>query len=515
MRERRITVRLRDVPLRLAFDALAQATGLKFIPDRDVRSDLRTTLFVTEARVTEVLEALMQSNQLAMRAFDDRTLLIYPDTPAKQRAYGELQARTFVLRHADAAAMATLLKTLLKSASVLSDARSNTLVVRDTPDALQVAEQLIAANDRPDGDVMIEVQVIEVSRQRLSQLGVTWPTTLGLASPDNAATLGALRALGSNAWLFTPLALGLNLQLQDIDATLIANPSVRARHKEKARLLIGDKVPVMSTQLAQRGAGNGADVGTSTPAEPAGSADLGNAGGGAQTLLSGSVNYIEVGLRLEVEPQVHGDGDIGLALMLELSQISKTLNAASGVVYQIGTRQAQTSMRLHDGQTQWLGGLINRQERLATGGLPGLAQMPVLGRLFGVDRQDRSETELLLAITPRLVRAAGAMPAGTALLDSGNDSRVRAVNPQVLAPLGDERSRPLTEIDLTGRSVNLPGVNGMPATSRALPPALPDGVDARASDMPGVPIVVPRQVPGATRRSPDGAGTAPADAAGR
>jgi general secretion pathway protein D len=507
--DRRITVRLRDVPLRLVLDAIAGATGLKFVPDHDVRTDQRCTLFLNEARLTEVLDLLAMSNQLAMRAMDDHTVLIYPNTPAKQRAYAELQTRTFVLRHADAATIATLLKTMLKSQLLVTDVHSNTLVLRDTPDVLRVAEQIIAANDLPGGDVMIEVQVIEVSRQRLSQLGVGWPGSLSLSTPADVATVGALRALSGNAWLFTPLALSLNLQLQDIDANVIANPSVRAHHKEKARVMIGDKVPVITNQLTQGGTSAAAP---SAQVDPTGQANANpSLGGAGQATFTGSVQYIDVGLKLEVEPHLYGDGDIGIALNLELSQISKTLSSASGVVYQVGTRQAQTSMRLHEGQTQWLGGLINNQERAATSGLPGLASFPVLGRLFGVDRQDRSETELLLAITPRRVRDQGGLPAGTALIDSGDEGRVRANALEMRAPAGDNGATPtapLPGIEITGQILLSAPTVGPRGT--IAPMGLPEGVTPMPSEMPGVPIVVPRRVPNAVPRQTE---AAPADPA--
>lgn len=532
--ERRITLQLRDVPLGLALDTLAGSTGLRLVRDRDVRTDARSTLFLTDARVGEALDLLLLSQQLAMRALDGHSALIYPNTPAKQRSYGELQVRTFVLRHTEAAAMATLLKSLVKSQSIVTDARSNTLVLRDTPEVLQLAEQLIAINDRPSGDVVIEVQLIEVNRQRLSKLGLSWPTSLSIATPASATTLGALRALGGDAWLASPLALGLNLQLQDIGATIIANPSVRARHKEKARLLIGDKVPVMTTQLASSG-GSGARAAAPATAAPVtdpvsapvtaaegqgGQAELATqAGDGGTVMLSGSVQYIDVGFKLEVEPQVHADGDVELDLDIELSQITQTLNTNSGVAYQLGIRQARTSMRLRDGETQWLGGLIRRQERAAMSGLPGLSQLPVIGRLFGLESQDTADTELLLAVTPRIARAVPPLPAGGALVNAGLDAQAGARPIRMQAPpAGDAASGgaaagKLAPIVITGNTRTNGGAGSRAGTGAGGMGSLPDPatVEPMRSDMPGLPAVMPRPMPNRNLRQPAPAAAEAAD----
>ncbi|MEY8876879.1 MAG: type II secretion system protein GspD [Leptothrix sp. (in: b-proteobacteria)] len=509
--QRRITLQLRDVPLSLALETLSKSIDIKFIPDQEVRRDQRCTLFLTDARVGEAIELLLKSQQLAMRALTDRSALIFPDTPAKQRAYGELQVRTLTLGHVDATTMATTLKTLLKSPVTVTEARGNRLVLRDTPEALDVAEQLVSAHDLPPGDVYIELQLIEVRRQQLNKLGLAWPSSFNLSTPASVATVGDLRALGGMALLATPLALGLNLQLQDIDATVIARPSVRARHKEKARLTIGDKVPVFTTNVASSGGtiggsgvgsgGTGAaspvvDPGTGQGSVTDPAANLQQQGGGGQLLLSGAVQYIDVGLKLEVEPQLFADGDIGLALSIELNQINSSLDTgAGGVAYQIGTRQATTSMRLHDGETQWLGGLMNQQQRDSMTGLPGLSQLPVLGRLFGTSGADHSDTELILAITPRRVSPARLAPAGSALLDSGDETHVQAGAMKV-SEAPDEAGLTDTRIEMLGNS--RVGTAGSGVVVPIKPNA--QGLQLQLPEMPGVPGVMPRLVPGRTPR---------------
>ncbi|MDP4302528.1 type II secretion system protein GspD [Leptothrix discophora] len=486
---RPITLRLRDVPLRTALEALAQAAGVRFLPDPEVRLDLRATLFIEGSAFADALDALLTSQQLALRPLDARTLLVYPDTPAKRRVHAELQTRRWALDHVDATAMATTLKTLLRTTASVTLDKGNALVLRDTPDALALADRVIAAHDRPYDDVVVDVQLIEVSRQRLSQLGIAWPTALTLAPPSGVATLGDLRASRSDGWRFTPLGWTANLQLQDLPGEVLAQPSVRARHKEKATLLVGDKVPVITNQVAQQpGAVAGGTTGGATTGDTTGGATGGAAGGNtgsgnSNLLITGSVQYLDVGLKLEVEPQLHGDGDIGLKLSLELSRIRSTLTTASGQAYQLATRQAQTSMRLRDGETQWFGGLIDQQDRDTVAGLPVLSQMPVAGRLFASHGNDDNQTELLMAVTPRRVNAADAPRAAVMAIDSGEDARLRsrALGQAVATPAG----APIT-VDTTGRS-SIGAVGRLPDPATIAP---------LVGDMPGLPAQMPRPEPG-------------------
>ncbi len=217
---------------------------------------------------------------------------------------------------------------MLKTRDIVTDVRTNSLVMRDTPDAIAVAEKLIAANDVADPEVMLEVEVMEVSADRLTNLG---PEVSGVLQPGHArptaATLGALRGLTGNDLSASGLSLGLNLLLQDTDTNILASPRIRVRHKEKARILVGDKVPVITNLISPQQ-------------------------NGANSVITGSIQYVDVGIKLEVEPQVYTDGDVGIKINLEVSNISKTITTQSGVAYQIGTRNATTSLRLRDGETQ-------------------------------------------------------------------------------------------------------------------------------------------------------------------
>ena len=403
--KRPVTLQFRDTPLRLVFEALARTGNINVIVDRDVKSDLRTTIFVKEASIEDTLDVILLQNQLERRILNSNTLLIYPASPAKQKELAELKIRTFVLSNVDATFMANIIKTMLKTKDLVTDIKTNTLVMRDTVEAVALAERLVAANDLPDAEVMLEVEVLEISSSLASDIGLKLPTSFSLGTPAAAAdgsalTLGALRRLSANDLLTTPLTATLNLLLQDGETNILASPRIRTRNKEKAHILVGDKLPIITNIISPQAAGQ-------------------------NSVITGTIQYVDVGIKLEVEPQVYADGDVGIKLNLEVSNVSDTILTQSGRAYQIGTRSAQTVLRLHDGETQVMAGLINNNERKAAQRVPGIGQLPVLGRLFSDSNANKTKSEIVLSITPHIIRPQPKPSPAHADAWSGSDSSLR------------------------------------------------------------------------------------------
>jgi general secretion pathway protein D len=393
------------------FDALARGTGLNFVFDREVRGDTRVTLAVTDTSIEDVIGIVALTQQLDHRLLNDNTVLLYPATAAKAKEYQDLAVRTFYLANADVKAVFAMLKTVLKTRDLHADERLNSLTVRDTPQALALAERLIAAQDLAEPEVLLDVEVLEIKRSRLTEVGLQPPTSFSALNivprpstvvstatgattvVDNTTTttqltLDRLRGLRSAAVGVDNPA--LNLRAESGDANLLANPRIRVKNRDKARVLIGDRVPVITTTSA-------ANVG-----------------------VSESVAYLDVGLKLEVEPTVSSDREVAIRVNLEVSNVVREVRSRSGTLtYQIGTRLATTQLRLRDGETQALAGLISDEDRRAAIGWPGAVDLPLLGRLFSSQRSDRSKTEIVLLITPRLVRTLapqafeGPVPSGT------------------------------------------------------------------------------------------------------
>jgi general secretion pathway protein D len=450
----------------MVFEALSRTTGLNVILDRDVRADLKTTIFVKDAAVEDTVDLILLQNQLEKRSINANTLFIYPATAAKQKEYQDLQVRSFQIANADVKYLQTLLKTVLKIKDVSVDERSSTLVMRDTPDAIAVAAKVIAAHDVPEPEIMLEVEVLEISHDRLTNLGIQFPDSISFSTPSPAGglTVNALRAITGNDLLVTPLALGINLKLQDTDANILASPRIRARNKEKARILIGDRVPIITNSV--------------TPVQ---------SGGG---VVTGSVQYQDVGLKLEFEPQVYNEQEVGIRIALEVSSIVKEIAGPNGsLAYQIGTRNANTVVRLLDGETQILGGLISSGDRNTASKIPGLGHLPVVGKLFGNNSGTDNKTEIVLSITPRILRAPAVLDASIRNVFSGTEGSMRERALQ-LDPIG------AVGMQSTGSSTpaTTPPQRG---SARPAPPQIPGPASTNRAPVapPSTPTPRPPQTP--------------------
>jgi general secretion pathway protein D len=422
-----ISLELKDVPLRTVFDVIARAAGLNFLFDKDVRADQRTTIVVRDAQVEDVIKLILATNQLEQKVLNETTALIYPNTPQKLREYQDLVVKSFYIANADVRQTANLIRTILKTRDIFIDEKLNLLVMKDTPNAIRLAEKLIAAQDIAEPEVMLEVEVLEIGYNRLLELGIRFPgtaavslvggaTAAGAAGTPGTLTLPEFRSRNQNLVRLTftdPLFL-FSLRQTDSRTNLLANPRIRVKNKEKAKIHIGDRVPVITTTSAVAGG-----------------------------FVSQSVSYLDVGLQLEVEPLVYLEDDVGIKVGLEVSSITNTIQPPGGgtLVYQIGTRKTNTVLRLRDGETQILAGLINDQDQRNATRVPGLGDFPVLGRLFSSTSDTIAKTEIVLLITPRLMRTIVRPDARTTEFAAGTEASSSggplgaASSPSSFAPL--------------------------------------------------------------------------------
>ena len=393
-----ITLEFRDAPIRSVFEMISRTSGINFVFDKDVRSDIKVTVFVRNSNIDDAIKLLLVTNQLERKAINENSVLIYPNTPAKLKEYQELIVRSIYLGNADAKITSAMLKAVAKIKDVFIDEKLNMVVVRDTPEAVRLAEQLIAAQDQAEPEVMLEVEVLEVKRTRMRELGVQFPNQLAVLNivPTPATTVATATGTvttQSQVTTTTQLTLEglrggptatqvgvlpnplLNLKNESGNTNILANPRIRVKNREKAKVHIGDRVPVITS--------------TST----------------ANVGVSNSVTYLDVGLKLEVEPNVLLDDDVTIKVSLEVSNITREIAGANGsLTYQVGTRNAATALRLRNGETQVLAGLINDEDRRSSNRLPLFGDLPLIGRLFGSDRSETNKTEIVLLITPRVVR---------------------------------------------------------------------------------------------------------------
>ncbi len=394
---RPVSLQFRDAPIRTIFDALSRQSGLNFVFDKDVRTDVRLTIFVTQTPIVDSLDMLLKTGQLGKKVLNENTLLIYPALPAKIKEYQDLVVKGFFLSNADVKQAVNLVRTMTKTRDLHIDERLNLLVVRDTPEAVRLVEKLVALADRPEAEVMLEVEILEVKRSRLQELGVQYPnqfTLLNTITTETAtsSTVGAPVVTTSTTLSPLPMTVDrlrhitgadiamnnvlVNLRKDSGDVNILANPRIRVKNKEKAKIHIGDKVPVITSNVTSTG------------------------------VTSESVSYLDVGIKVDVEPQVHLEGDVGIRVGLEVSNIVQQIKSATGTLtYQLGSRNANTVLRLKDGETQVLAGLISDEDRAGASKVPLFGDIPLLGRLFSTQRDELSKTEIVLLITPRIIRS--------------------------------------------------------------------------------------------------------------
>ncbi|VVP91169.1 hypothetical protein PS918_03249 [Pseudomonas fluorescens] len=374
-----VTLEFRDANLKTIFEVLSQVAGLNFIFDKDLRPDMKATIFVRDVRIEDAVELLLQQNQLHQKVVNENTLLIYPDSPQKLKDYQELVMRTFYLTSIDANTALNMVKTMLKTRDVFVDERLNTLTMRDTGDAVRMAEKLLQSQDQSNPEVVLEVEVMEVATQRILDLGLQWPNTFGVVNSDGSAVtlLDQLKGINSSRITISPSPQA-KINAQDNDINTLASPVIRVSNREQARIHIGQRVPIISA--------------TSVPSTQG-------------PVITESVTYLDVGLKLEVQPTVHLNNEVAIKVALEVSNATPLEPTRQGTIpVQVDTRNAQTTLRLHDGETQILAGLM-RNDHGATGNkIPGLGDIPGLGRLFGSNKDTVGKSELVLSITPRVVR---------------------------------------------------------------------------------------------------------------
>jgi general secretion pathway protein D len=316
---------------------------------------------------------------------------------------------------------------------------------------IRMAENLLASIDLPESEVMLEVQILEITRTQMEQIGIQYPTAVTLNPTALAGDPLVLADLGnqdSTTITITPVPITIDLAKEVGASHLLASPRIRVRNHEKAEVLIGQRVPVISNSVTPTANG--------------------------QSVVTGTVEYVDVGLTLKVEPTIHLDGTVAINLDLEVSNIIREIfNSTSGTLaYQIGTRNTTTVLRLRSGETQILSGLIQSIDRETSNRVPGLGDMPILGRLFSSDKTSDEKTEIVMSITPRIVRAQARPASEHTEFWYGTESSLRSAPlASSSSPSGSSNNMPSTALSLTGATS---GTNGSPGDANVGPNATAD-----------------------------------------
>ncbi|MBU3652561.1 MAG: hypothetical protein FGM44_05690 [Limnohabitans sp.] len=473
-----VTLSVSNGSIKMLFEALALSHKINFVLDRDLKSDVTTTVSLRDVPFEEALEQILAANGLEMRVANTNTVFIYQATAQKYKEHQELVVRNFFIESADPKEMGNLLKTALKMTDVHVDAKRSVLVVRDSAKNILAAEKLLAAHDQPEPEVMLEVEIIEFNHSLSSAIGIQLPTqvTWGVASPITLDALNSLSRSNINVSGLSTL-LQLNMQSQAAITKVLANPKIRIRNREKAKFHVGDKVPVITSTIYP---------------------------GTVTGVSSSSVSYLDVGIKLEFEPVIQLDGQVVIKTVLEDSSITDKIVNNGTTAYQLGTRNVSTTLTLRDGEMQILAGLIRSDEQSTTNQVPGIAEVPLLGRLFQSPTKSNLKKEILLSITPRVLKNIYRPSDDLLQIQAGTDARSSTstrggpTNPSI--PVSSP-PRPVTPTaaPATPRPLLTPltpmGQSGGISTfgTPVIPGVVPGVVPAVPATTPGVPV--PSNVP--------------------
>jgi general secretion pathway protein D len=373
----------RDAGTRDVFSALGQFADVSVIFD-PAFIDEAVSVDLRGASLLNALTAVARSTRNFYRITGDQTVTVIPDTPAKRREYEEEVVQTFYLSNADVGETMDLLRLVIDLRRLAPITATRAISVRDTPERLAATARLISAIDKARPEVVIDVELLEVDRSRLREYGLQFASP-GSSGIDGSATvdgggrfLDELANLGSSD-VFVANIPGLFYRLlkRDSDTRTLANPHLRTSEGLPAQARFGDRVPIPAT--------------TFSPI----------ATGGIQQQPITSFNYADIGVNIDITPLTHHNGDVSLQLSIEVSNISGT---GFGGLPTIGNRSIETTIRLRDGETNILAGLIRDDERDTLEGIPGLSDLPVIGRLFARNTRETQETDIIVTLTPRIIR---------------------------------------------------------------------------------------------------------------
>jgi general secretion pathway protein D len=384
------------------YKALGKAFGINILFDPNLR-DQEIAIDLKDVTAQAALETLMRAAGHFYKVMDEHSIIIAQDTPQNRRTYEDLVIQTFFLSNAEVKDVLTILRSLIDARKIAPNEQLNAIIVRDTADKVKVAERIIESNDKSKAEVVVDVELLQINTARLRELGVSLSSysvgqalDLGTSGTGGTGTGGTgtttpggvrlsdLQFINQSNWILTIPSFLYNFVKTNTDAQLLAKPQLRITDGEKAALTIGDRIPIPLTTFNTQ-----------------------NVGGQGGIVPITSFQYQDVGIRIDLEPRVHHNQEVTLKIKVNVSNLNGNVQGAGGQSQPIiGTREFDTVIRLQDGETNFLAGLIRTDESNSDRGLPGLSDIPVLGRLFSNKRTEGQRTDVILTLTPHIVRNA-------------------------------------------------------------------------------------------------------------
>jgi len=415
---------------KIVFDTIGKLAGLTVVYDPDFPAR-RIPIALDGVTIEQALDIASLESKAFWKPVTENIIFVIPDQPQKRRDYEEQEVRTFYLSNTvqaqDLTEIVTGLRQLLDLKRLQQLNAQNAIIIRDTPDKLAIAEKMIKDIDKAKPEVVIQVQVLEARLDKMRNLGIlpgqsasigvvppgTTTTTTGTSTTStstttNILTLQNLAHLNGSAYSVTLPNFTANALLNDSDTKIIQNPEVRSVDGQPAKLRIGDRVPV-ATGSFQAGVGVGSTAGS----------------GFVNPLVNTQFQYIDVGVNVDITPRVHPNHEVSMKVSIEVSSVTGQSNIGGIQQPIISQRKIDHEIRLKEGEANILGGLVEKTETKSNNGWPGLGNVPLLRYLFAEDSKSYEDDEILIILTPRIVRMPDWTRANLRPLYSGSETNVQ------------------------------------------------------------------------------------------
>jgi type II secretory pathway component GspD/PulD (secretin) len=480
-----LKVNFNNASLRDILRTIGDMSGINVTFDQQFQ-DRAYTVNLDGVTLEQSLQQVLTANQKFYKVLDPKTIIVVDDNPTKHAQYDELVVKVFYISHVEAQELSQMVSTIMRvpqmavQPTLMANKTANTITVRATAAVVDIIERIIRSNDKPRAEVLIDVQILEVNRQRAKAFGLNLSAyALGftfspeVAPPNTSSNLPASPAnpppfnlntitqgiSTADFYMSVPTAIVRFLETDSRTKT-IAKPQLRGAEGTKLTLNLGDDVPVLSTVFGSAAAGGFANIPQS------------------------SFNYRSVGVIVEVTPRVTYDGEILLELLVENSTLGPAIEVAGQSVPTFGSRKVTTKLRLREGESNLLAGLLRERERKDLRGFPGLLRLPVFRQFLSDNDQAIEQTDIVMLLTPHIVRTHELTSQDLAPIYIGTQQNIGLSGPpQLIAP---------------SPAPDEPAAAAAPPAAAATPPGVPAPGAARppVASQPGAQPLNPQPPPG-------------------
>ena len=427
-----VTLKMLNTKSDVVYRTVGQLAGINVLFDPDY-TPRPINVDLNGVSLEDALEISALESKTFWRPVTPNTIFVATDNPAKRKELEQSVLKTFYLSNlsqpTELQDVVNAIRAVLDVQRVQQLLSQNALVVRGTPDQIALAQKLVQDLDKARPEVIVDIAVMQVSKDRSRTLGlspptsatvtlqpninqsVTTPTTnpiTGVTTPStstgnssNGINLNTLGNLNATDFQVTIPSANLSAVMSNSDTKLIQNPQIRALDGQKASLKIGDRVPVAT-----------------------GSFQPGIGGVGINPLVNTQFQYLDVGVNIDITPHVHANGEVTLKILMDVSAVTGQQNIGGISQPIIGQRKIEHEIRLKDGEANLLGGIMEDQQTKSLSGIPGLAQIPILKYLFGQTTQDHSENQIVFAIVPHIIRGSDVQELNQRPIDIGTATTI-------------------------------------------------------------------------------------------